>query len=212
MAGLRGSGGRGVDFVNVDGGEGGTGAAPLVFTDSVAFPFRVGFAQVYSRFARAGLTDDVVFLGGGKLGLPENAVVAFALGVDGVQVARESMFALGCIQAQRCHTDRCPTGVATQNPRLIRGLDPDSKAVRVHNFVVALRRDLLKVSEAVGVCHPGLIGPDDVDLVDGLRSSEGLRAVYGYEPGWGELGAALREEVSGLMAGLLPEPELPPSV
>ena len=212
MAGLRGSGGRGVDFVNVDGGEGGTGAAPLVFTDSVAFPFRVGFAQVYSRFARAGLTDDVVFLGGGKLGLPENAVVAFALGVDGVQVARESMFALGCIQAQRCHTDRCPTGVATQNPRLIRGLDPDSKAVRVHNFVVALRRDLLKVSEAVGVCHPGLIGPDDVDLVDGLRSSEGLRAAYGYEPGWGELGAALREEVSGLMAGLLPEPELPPSV
>ena len=211
MEGACTSGGRGVDFVSVDGGEGGTGAAPLVFTDSIAFPFRVGFAQVYSRFARAGLTDDVVFLGGGKLGLPENAVVAFALGVDGVQVAREAMFALGCIQAQRCHTDRCPTGVATQKPRLVRGLDPDSKSERVHNYLVALRRDLLKVSEAVGVCHPALIGPDDVDLVDGLSSTEGLRQVYGYEPGWGELGPALRAEITGIMAGAMPERERPPT-
>ena len=89
-------------------------------------------------------------------------MVAFALGADGVQVGREAMFALGCIQAQRCHTDRCPTGVATQDTWLQRGLDPESKAERVKNYVVALRRDLLKVSEAVGVCHPGLIGPDDV--------------------------------------------------
>ena len=204
MEGLRTPGGRGVDFVNIDGGEGGTGAAPLVFADSVAYPFRIGFAQVYQRFARAGLTDDVVFLGGGKLGLPENAVVAFALGVDGVQVGREAMFALGCIQAQRCHTDRCPTGVATQNRWLQRGLDPDGKSLRVANYVVALRRDLLKVSEAVGVCHPGLIGPEDLDLVDGLRETTGLRAVYGYEPGWGGLGPALREEVTALMAGATP--------
>src|SRR4029453_5492273 len=117
-------GGRGVDFVNIDGGEGGTGAAPLVFADSVAFPFRVGFTQVYSRFARAGLTDDLVFIGGGKLGLPETAIGASALGADGVQVGREAMFALGCIQAQKCHTDRCPTGVATQKTRLVWGLDP----------------------------------------------------------------------------------------
>ena len=211
MEGLRTPGGRGVDFVNIDGGEGGTGASPLVFSDAVAFPFRIGFSQVYSRFARAGLTDDVVFLGGGKLGLPESAVVAFALGVDGVQVAREAMFALGCIQAQKCHTDGCPTGVATQKPRLVRGLDPDSKSERVHNYVVALRRDLLKVSEAVGVCHPGLIGPDDVDLVDGLRRTEGIREVYGYEPGWGELGPGLREEVVAIMAGSLPAREQPPT-
>jgi glutamate synthase (ferredoxin) len=211
MEGLRRPNGRGVDFVNIDGGEGGTGAAPLVFSDSVAYPFRIGFAHVYSRFAQAGLTDDVVFIGGGKLGLAENAVVAFALGVDGVQVGREAMFALGCIQAQRCHTDRCPTGVATQDAWLQRGLDPESKAGRVKNYVVALRRDLLKVSEAVGVCHPGLIGPDDVDVVDGLRSTQGLREIYGYEPGWGELGPALQEEVVGIMAGLLPEPERPPT-
>ncbi len=211
MEGLRAPGGRGVDFVNIDGGEGGTGASPLVFSDSVAYPFRIGFANVYSRFARAGLTDDVVFLGGGKLGLPESAAVAFALGVDGVQVAREAMFALGCVQAQKCHTDHCPTGVTTQRPRLVRGLDPGSKSERVRNYVVALRRDLLKVSEAVGVCHPALIGPDDVDLVDGLRSTEGIREVYGYQPGWGEVGPALKEDVVTMMAGLLPAPEQPPT-
>jgi glutamate synthase domain-containing protein 2 len=211
MEGLRSPDGRGVDFVNIDGGEGGTGAAPLVFADSVAFPFRVAFTQVYSRFARAGLADDVVFIGGGKLGLPETAVVAFALGADGVQVGREAMFALGCIQAQRCHTDRCPTGVATQNPRLARGLDPDSKSERVRNYVIALRRDLMKVSEAVGVCHPGLIGPDDIDVVDGLRSHEPMREVYGYEPGWGELGPALRQGIVSIMGANLPEPETPPT-
>ncbi len=121
---LMSGGQRGVDFVNIDGGEGGTGAAPMVFSDSVAYPFRVGFSEVYRRFATAGLTDDVTFVGGGKLGLPENAVVAFALGVDVVQAGREAMLAVGCVQAQKCHTDHCPTGVATQNRWLQRGLDP----------------------------------------------------------------------------------------
>jgi glutamate synthase domain-containing protein 2 len=211
MAGLRTQDGRGVDFVNIDGGEGGTGAAPLVFADSVAFPFRLGFAQVYSRFARAGLTDDVVFVGGGKLGLPENAAVAFALGCDGVQVGREAMFAVGCIQAQKCHTDKCPTGVATQDPWLQRGLDPQDKAERVEKYVLALRRDLLKVSEAVGVSHPGLIGPEDIDLVEGTRSTRGLLETYGYEPGWGHLGPALRDEVVALMAPNRPVTEQPPT-
>ena len=175
-------GGRGVDFVNIDGGEGGTGAAPMIFADSVAFPFRIGFAQVYGRFAEAGLTDDVTFIGAGKLGLPENAVVAFALGADMVNVGREAMLAIGCIQAQKCHTDHCPTGVATQNPRYTLGLDPDLEGVRCANYVEPLRRDLLKVSEAVGVVHPGLITPGRLDILDGQRSARSLHEVYGYEP------------------------------
>ena len=93
----------------------------------------------------------------------------------------------------------------------MRGLDPDDKSERVNNYVIALRRDLLKVSEAVGVAHPGLIGPDDVDLVEGIRGTEGLREVYGYEPGWGELGPSLREEVIALMAGTMPARERPPT-
>lgn len=82
---------RGVDFVTVDGGEGGTGAAPMIFSDNVALPWRIGFSRVYAAFARAGLAQDVTFIGSGKLGIPENAVVAFALGADLVNVAREAM-------------------------------------------------------------------------------------------------------------------------
>jgi glutamate synthase (ferredoxin) len=190
---------RGVDFVNIDGGEGGTGAAPLIFSDAVAYPFRVGFSQVYRRFAAAGLTDDVLFIGAGKLGLPENAVIAFALGADMVSVAREAMMAIGCIQSQRCHTDRCPTGVATQNAWLTRGLDPTLKGVRAGNYVVSLRRDLFKVSEAVGVMHPALITADDVDVMDGVMGSRTLREVYGYEPDWGSLGPRLCDDLRGLL-------------
>ncbi|MGE9807752.1 MULTISPECIES: FMN-binding glutamate synthase family protein [unclassified Janibacter] len=179
---------RGVDFIVIDGGEGGTGAAPLVFSDAVALPFRLAFTRVYAAFARAGLTDDVTFIGSGKLGLPENALVAFALGADMVHVAREAMLAIGCIQAQKCHTDHCPTGVATQNPWLMRGLDPTLKAQRVDNYLRTLRRDLLKVSEACGVWHPGLLTVDDVEILLGNRKATPLGEVYGYEPGWGALG------------------------
>jgi hypothetical protein len=151
----------------------------------------------------------VFFIGAGKLGLPETATVAFALGADSVNVGREAMFALGCIQAQRCHTDRCPTGVATQDPWLVRGLDPGLKSVRVANYVVSLRRDLLKVSEAVGVVHPGLITADDVDIARGVETAETLREVYGYEPGWGTLGEPLQQELTSIMSAQLPAPEQP---
>ncbi len=143
---------RGVDFITVDGGEGGTGAAPLIFSESVALPFRVGFSRIYQIFARAGITDRVTFIGSGKLGLPDNAVVAFALGCDMINVGREVMLAVGCIQAQKCHTDRCPTGIATQDPWLAHGLDPALKSVRAANYIKTLRRDLLRVSEACGRC------------------------------------------------------------
>jgi glutamate synthase domain-containing protein 2 len=193
------SGGRGVDFVNIDGGEGGTGAAPMIFADSVAYPFRIAFSEVYRRFAEAGLTDDVVFIGAGKLGIPDNAIVAFALGADMVNVGREAMMAIGCIQAQKCHTDHCPVGIATQNPRYTRGLDVGLKSVRAANYIRSLRRDLLKVSEAIGVVHPGLIAPRDIDLLDGTRTSVGLGAVYGYDPSWQRLGPRLVKEVEEIM-------------
>ncbi|WP_127479689.1 FMN-binding glutamate synthase family protein [Nocardioides pantholopis] len=201
------AGERGVDFVNIDGGEGGTGAAPLVFADSVAYPFRIGFSEVYKRFAEAGLADDVMFIGAGKLGLPENALVAFALGVDMVNVGREAMLSVGCIQAQKCHTDRCPTGVATQDRRLARGLDPELKSVRAANYLTSLRRDLLKVSEALGVAHPSLITPDDVDILDGTCRRTPLREMYGYAEGWGQPGPLLRAQVAALMADELPGSE-----
>jgi glutamate synthase domain-containing protein 2 len=197
--------GRGVDFVTVDGGEGGTGAAPLIFTDTVSLPFQLGFSRVYKMFAGKGLHEQVVFMGGGKLGLPDNAVIAFALGCDMVYVAREAMLAIGCIQAQKCHTDTCPTGVATQNAWLSRGLDPQRKSVRAANYVKTLRRDLMKVAEACGVEHPALIDTESVEVLDGRTGATPLREVYGYELGWGLPSPADRKEIIRLMTATEPQ-------
>jgi glutamate synthase domain-containing protein 2 len=194
--------GRGVDFVTVDGGEGGTGAAPLIFTDSVSLPFQLGFSRVYRTFADRGLHERVVFIGAGKLGLPDNAVVAFALGCDMVNVAREAVLAIGCIQAQKCHTDTCPTGVATQNAWLARGLDPELKSVRAANYVRTLRRDLVKVAEACGVEHPGLIDTASVEVLDGRTGASPLHEVYGYRPEWGMPSDDDRAEIVRIMTAL----------
>ncbi|OBF90465.1 glutamate synthase family protein [Mycolicibacterium flavescens] len=197
--------GRGVDFISIDGGEGGTGAAPLIFTDTVSLPFQLGFARTYRIFAERGLHEDVVFIGAGKLGLPDNAIVGFALGCDLVYVAREAMLAIGCIQALKCHTDTCPTGVATQNAWLARGLVPDVKAERVANYVRTLRRDLVKVAEACGVEHPGLITTEDVDILDTRTDSTPLHEVYGYTPDMGMPSEADRKEIVRLMTHVGPE-------
>ncbi|MEE1770134.1 FMN-binding glutamate synthase family protein [Streptomyces sp. JV185] len=199
LAMLMARGDRGVDFVTIDGGEGGTGAAPLIFTDSVSLPFRMGFSRVYSTFAERGLTDDLTFIGSGKLGLPENAAVAFALGVDMINVAREAMLSIGCIQAQKCHTDKCPTGIATQNPWLVRGVDAPSKATRAAVYLRTLRKELLKVSGAVGVAHPALITTTDIEIMNGDYDARTLASVYGYKEGWGELGPELAQEITALL-------------
>lgn len=197
--------GRGVDFVTVDGGEGGTGAAPLIFTDTVSLPFQLGFSRVYAAFAERGLAEQVTFVGAGKLGLPDNAVVAFALGCDMVNVGREAMLAIGCIQAQKCHTDTCPVGVASQNPWLTRGLDPALKSVRAANYLRTLRRDLVKVAEACGVEHPGLVDADSVEILQGRTAATSLREVYGYRPGWGLPSPADRAEIVRIMTATEPQ-------
>ncbi|MFZ2528623.1 MAG: FMN-binding glutamate synthase family protein [Rhodococcus sp. (in: high G+C Gram-positive bacteria)] len=199
LAEAMGSGDRGVDFVTVDGGEGGTGAAPLVFTDSVSLPFRSGFARVYRQFAEAGLTDRVTFIGSGKLGMPGNAIAAMALGCDMVNVAREELFAVGCVQAQKCHTGGCPTGVATHNPWLVKGLDVPSKSDRVEQYLRALRREMFKVALACGVEHPSLITAEDVEVADGNRRSVTLAELYDYRDGWGLPGGADRAEIVRIM-------------
>lgn len=191
--------GRSVDFITIDGGEGGTGAAPLTFCDHVALPFKIGFTRVYRIFAEAGLTERIVFIGSGKLGLPEQALLAFALGCDLVAVAREAMLAVGCIQAQRCHTGHCPTGVATQNRWLMRGLDPTLKAARFANYVLTLRKELLSLSRACGVPHPAFITGEQIEILDGCFGARTAREVFGYEGGWGRPGSADLEATSRRM-------------
>jgi glutamate synthase domain-containing protein 2 len=191
--------GRGLDYVNVDGGEGGTGAGPLAFTDHVALPFKLGFARVYATFARAGLADDVVFVGAGKLGFPEAGLCALALGCDLISVGREAMLAIGCIQAQRCHTGRCPTGVATQSRWLAHGLDPELKSVRLGTYVRALRGELLALARACGVVHPALVTPEHIEVVSERFTSTPLHEVFGYEPGWTLPPPERRAEIEALM-------------
>jgi len=180
---------RGVDFITIDGGEGGTGAGPLTFTDHVALPFKVAFSRVYPIFVRHGLADKIVFIGSGRLGFPEESLLGFALGCDLINIAREAMMAVGCIQAKRCHTDRCPTGVATQNRWLTRGLVVAEKAPRFANYVFTLRKELLLLAHACGVLHPALVTLDELEILDDHFGSRPAREIFGYEAGWGLPGA-----------------------
>ena len=176
---------RGIDFLTIDGGEGGTGAGPLVFTDHVALPFKQGFSRVYREFAEAGIQDRVVFIGSGRLGFPESAILAFSLGCDMIAVGREAMMSIGCIQAQRCHTGHCPTGVATQNKWLIRGLDPQLKSARLANYIYTLRKELLSVSRACGLFHPALLTDAHIEILDGRFGAASLFDVFHYRDDWG---------------------------
>jgi len=185
LARLMAAGGRGVDFITIDGGEGGTGAAPLAFSDHVSLPYKLGMARALRPFAEAGIAADITWIGSAKLGFPEQAVGAFALGADLVNVGREAMLAIGCIQAQRCHTGRCPVGVATQSRRLTRGLDPGLKSVRVANYLSTLREELLQLAHACGVPHPALIDASQVEVLQDRYRSSTLAEVFGYQPGWG---------------------------
>lgn len=199
--------GGGPDFITVDGGEGGTGAAPLAFSDHVALPFKLGFAHAFGHFARAGIADQVVWIGAGRLGFPDAAAFAFALGCDMVNVGREAMLAIGCIQALKCHTDRCPTGVATQNRWLMRGVDPEEKHARAAAYVRTLRGELLSLSRALGVRHPALLGPDQLDIITGNYEVAPIADVFGYEPGWRVIGSEGRSEIEALIgAGGHPPP------
>ena len=202
LADLMATGDRAVDFITIDGGEGGTGAGPLVFADHVALPFKIGFSRVYSIFAERGLSDQLVWIGSAKLGLPEKAFLAFAMGCDMVSVAREAMLSIGCIQAQECHTGHCPAGVATHHKWLVRGLDPTLKSARLANYVLALRYDLLRLSRACGVPHPGLVTPHDVEIIDGRLNSAPVDQVFHYGKSGKIIADGRREEVERVMGEL----------
>jgi glutamate synthase domain-containing protein 2 len=182
LADLMVDGTRGVDFITIDGGEGGTGAAPLVFADHVALPFKIAFGRVYRIFDERGIADRIVFAGSGKLGFPEQALLAMAMGCDMIGMAREPMLAIGCIQAQRCHTGHCPAGIATQNKWLMRGLDPTNKAARLANYMVTLRKEILWMTRAAGFAHPADVTLDHFEIIDECYQARPAREVFGYPP------------------------------
>ena len=174
--------GRGPDFITIDGGEGGTGAAPPSFSDHVALPFTYAFAKVYNLFLMENLTEGIVFCASGKLGLPAHALKAFSMGADLINVAREAMMAIGCIQAQRCHTNHCPSGVATQNRWLQSGINVPLKAERFYSYVKTLRKEILEITHSAGYEHPCQMTMRDVDISMGDNNhTKTLREAYNYQ-------------------------------
>jgi glutamate synthase domain-containing protein 2 len=147
------------DFVVVDGAEGGTGAAPLEFSDHMGMPLQEALRLVHNTLVGAGLRDQIRVGASGKIVSAFDMARALALGADWCNSARGFMFALGCIQAQTCHTGNCPTGVTTQDPQRQMALVVPSKAERVHNFHTHTLEALQELMEASGLKTPSDITP-----------------------------------------------------
>ena len=145
------------DFIVVDGAEGGTGSAPLEFTDHVGAPLQEGLRLVHNTLVGVNLRDRIKIGASGKIVSAFDIARAVATGADWCNSARGFMFALGCIQAQTCHTGQCPTGVSTQDPLRQQALVVPDKAVRVFNFHQQTLHALQELVQAAGLQHPGEI-------------------------------------------------------
>ena len=142
------------DFITVDGSEGGTGAAPLEFSNSVGMPLTEGLVLVDDALRGAGLRDRVKLIAAGKVITGFDVVRTLALGADLCNSARGMMFALGCIQALKCNTNKCPVGVATQRPELVEGLVVSAKSTRVYHFHKETVEGACELVGAAGISAP----------------------------------------------------------
>ncbi|MGE3388006.1 MAG: FMN-binding glutamate synthase family protein, partial [Bdellovibrionales bacterium] len=150
------------DFITVDGAEGGTGAAPLEFSNSVGTPLDEGLVFVIDTLCGFGLRDKIKVISSGKVFTAFQMLTKFSLGADMVNSARGMMLALGCIQALKCNTNHCPTGVATTNPQLARGLHAPSKASRVTRFQKETIHAFAEILGAMGLTHPHSLKRSDI--------------------------------------------------
>ena len=147
------------DYIVVDGGEGGTGAAPLEFTDHLGMPMRESLLFVHNTLVGAGLRGKIKLGAAGKIVSAFDIATAMALGADWTNAGRGFMFAIGCIQSLSCHSNRCPVGVATQDPTRQRALVVPDKATRVFNYHRNTLKALSEMIAAAGLDHPGRLGP-----------------------------------------------------
>lgn len=146
------------DFITVDGAEGGTGAAPKEYSDHVGMPLRDALAFVHDSLVGFGIRKQIKIICSGKLVTGFDIIKTLATGADLCNSARGMMFALGCIQALECHKNTCPTGVATQDPKLVKGLVPEEKSVRVFRFQQETVKSAMELMASAGIKHP-----DEVD-------------------------------------------------
>ncbi|WP_414648866.1 FMN-binding glutamate synthase family protein [Dokdonella sp.] len=172
------------DFIVVDGGEGGTGAAPMEFIDHVGVPMREGLLLVHNTLVGLNLRQEIRIGAAGKVVTAFDIARTMALGADWCNAARGYMFALGCIQSQTCHTDRCPTGVATQDPSRWNALNVEDKGERVKNFHEHTLRALAEMIGAAGLTHPGELGPEHIIRRVSGKEIRSLSTIYSFlKPG-----------------------------
>ncbi len=172
------------DFIVVDGGEGGTGAAPMEFADHVGTPLREALMLVHNTLVGLGLREHIRIGAAGKIVSAFDIARTLALGADWCNAARGFMFALGCLQSRACHTDHCPTGVATQDASRWRALDVADKAQRVANFQQNTLHALAELIAAAGLEHPGQLGPEHIIRRVSADEVRSLASLYAFlQPG-----------------------------
>jgi glutamate synthase domain-containing protein 2 len=155
------------DFITVDGGDGGTGAAPMALMDNVGLPLREALPMAVALRDRYGLKDRIRVIASGKLLIPGHAAWAIAAGADFIQCGRGFMFSLGCIQALKCHRNTCPTGITTHDKRLQRGLVVKDKAEKVADYANTIREHVEMIAHSCGVHEPRELRPHHVRIVMG---------------------------------------------
>ena len=190
------------DFIVLDGAEGGTGAAPVEFSDHVGMPMRDGLRLVHNTLVGLGLRDQIKVGASGKVVSAFDIARCLALGADWCNSARGFMFALGCIQSRSCHTDHCPTGVATQDPLRQRALVVTDKAERVRNFHRNTLANLADLLGSAGLNHPDQVTESHIMLRDGSGQAKPLSTVLPHVSS----GALQIAEHDAVALGSLPEP------
>ena len=166
------------DFITVDSGDGGTGAAPMPLLDNVGLPIRESLPLVVDKLNEHGLRERIRVIASGKMITPAEAAWAFCAGTDFVVSARGFMFALGCIQALQCNRNTCPTGITTHNKRLQKGLDPANKAVRVSLYAQQMVKEIGMIAHSCGVEEPRALQRMHCRLVTATGRSMPLDELY----------------------------------
>ncbi len=167
------------DYVQIDGGEGGTGAAPSALIDYVGLPITIALPMVTAARERHGLENRIRIIASAKLITPDKVAWALCMGADFVSSARGFMFSLGCIQAMKCGSGHCPTGVTSSVPSLIAGLDPTDKAARVARYAQQVREEVEIIAHSCGLTDPTGFRPKHVTEIE--RGVGGFRAAQGSD-------------------------------
>ena len=168
------------DFLAIDGGEGGSGAAPQVLADHMGLPIMEALPRVVDDLMQAGLKQRIKVIAAGKLVTPAKAAWALCTGADFINTARGFMFSLGCIQAMRCHSNTCPTGITTHNKRLQRGLVVTEKYLRVANYARGMNRELEMIAHSCGLRNARELRREHVRLVQTAGHSMAMNMLYPY--------------------------------